>query len=213
MHLLRWSETDPTHQLELLGKDYTPILTAQPGGSAFVVDPPSLGVLVGDDRGNLRMLQYDPADPEARGGNRLVRRADFHLSHRLGFLLPTRPGPVARPGALARGLRLLLFGTVEGGAGALVPVEEKVFRRLYALQAVMVNALPHPGAFNPRGFRLVEARGFLQERKKAVLDGELLWRYCGLDLTTQEDLAGAVGSTREAILDTLLEVDMMTWVL
>lgn len=178
-----------------------------------MVHPPTLGVLVGDDRGNLRVLQYDPLDPEARGGNRLVRRADFHLAHRMGFCLPTRPGPVARPGALARGLRLLVFGTVEGGAGALVPLEEKVFRRLSALQAVMVNALPHPGAFNPRGFRLVEARGFVQERKKAVLDGELLWRYCGLDVGVQEDLAGAVGTSREAILETLLEVDMMTWVL
>ena len=46
-----------------------------------------------------------------------------------------------------------------------------------------------------------------------MLDGELLWRYVSLDIGTQEDLASAIGTTRELLLDTLLEVDMMTWVL
>ena len=92
VHLLRWHEVEPTHTIELLGKDYSPVVTAPPGGAQFVVDPPTLGVLVSDDRGNLQVLQYDPADVESRGGNRLVRRADFHLGHRLGFLQHARPG-------------------------------------------------------------------------------------------------------------------------
>jgi cleavage and polyadenylation specificity factor subunit 1 len=213
VHLLRWHEHDPAHTLELMGKDYSPIVSAQPGGSHFVVDPPSLGMLVGDSRGNLQLLQYDPADVESRGGNRLVRRADFHLSHRLSFLQHTRMAEVPRPGAYRAGVRVMVFGSVEGGVGALVPVEEKVYRRLYALQAVMVNALPHVGAFNPRGFRLVEARGWAQGRKKGTLDGELLWRFAGLSVGKQEDLASAIGTSREMVLESLLEVDMMTWTL
>jgi len=32
----------------------------------------------------------------------------------------------------------------------LLPVDESVFRRLYSLQIVLSNALPHPAATNPR---------------------------------------------------------------
>jgi len=213
VHLLKWHEENPGNTLELLGKDYSPIVSALPGGSHFVVDPPSLGVVVGDDRGNLQLLQYDQADIESRGGNRLVRRADFHLSHKMSFVQHARPGGVARAGAVNQGVRLLVFGTVEGGVGALVPLEEKVYRRLYALQGVMVNALMHVCAFNPRGFRLVEARGWRAGRRKGVVDGELLGRFPGLPVGQQEDLASAIGTSREMILDTLLEVDMMTWTL
>lgn len=213
VHLLKWHEENPAHTLELLGKDYSPIVSAQPGGSHFVVDPPSLGVVVGDNRGNVQMLQYAQADVESRGGNRLVRKVDFHLSHKMSFVQHARPGAVARAGAMSQGLRLLMFGTVEGGVGAMVPLEEKAFRRLYALQGVMVNALMHVCAFNPRGFRLVEARGWRAGRKKGMLDGELLWRFPSLPRGQQEDLASAIGTSREMILDTLLEVDMMTWTL
>jgi hypothetical protein len=91
-----------------------------------------------------------------------------------------------------------------------VPLQEKVFRRLYALQAVMVNALPHTCALNPRAFRLMEYRGFLEDRKRMFLDGELLWRYVSLDVRTQEDLAEVVGITRDVVLDNLLEIEMLS---
>lgn len=44
----------------------------------------------------------------------------------------------------------LLAGTLDGGLGAILPVDERVFRRLYALQGIMSNALGHNGAANPR---------------------------------------------------------------
>ncbi|CAN0020087.1 unnamed protein product, partial [Ectocarpus sp. 4 AP-2014] len=44
----------------------------------------------------------------------------------------------------------LLAGTLDGGLGAVLPVDERVFRRLYALQGIMSNALGHNGAANPR---------------------------------------------------------------
>ncbi len=47
----------------------------------------------------------------------------------------------------------LLAGTLDGGLGAILPVDERVFRRLYALQGIMSNALGHNGAANPRYYR------------------------------------------------------------
>lgn len=86
--------------------------------------------------------------------------------------------------------------------------------RSLLFQAVMVNALPHPCALNPRGYRLREVEGssFLADRKKTFLDGDLLWRYVGLDQKTQTELAEAVGTDRDAVLDSLQEIDMLTWV-
>jgi cleavage and polyadenylation specificity factor subunit 1 len=154
------------------------------------------------------VLHYDKLSPESRGGDRLLRRADFHLGYRLSFLEAVKPGVLLDGGGSGRGLRVLIFGTWEGAAGMLVPVEERTFRRLFALQGVMVNALPHPCALSPRAYRLFEPRATLLEgRKKGFLDGELLWRFVALDAVTQEDLAGAVGMSREAVFDLLLEID------
>lgn len=84
-----------------------------------------------------------------------------------------------------------------------------MFKRLYMVQAIMVNALPHICSLNPRGFRLFEARGFLKERKKNVLDGTLLWQYVSMHVNLQMELADAAQTSRDVILDSLLEIDLM----
>ena len=48
---------------------------------------------------------------------------------------------------------LLLPATLDGGLGFLLPVQERVFRRLNMLQAKMVPALSHSAGLNPRAFR------------------------------------------------------------
>jgi hypothetical protein len=54
VQLLRWFETDPTHTLEPLGKSYERVQGAATTAH-FVLDPPSLGMLLADDRGNLQV--------------------------------------------------------------------------------------------------------------------------------------------------------------
>jgi cleavage and polyadenylation specificity factor subunit 1 len=44
------------------------------------------------------------------------------------------------------------------------------------------------------------------ERKKGVIDGDFLMHYVDLLLVDQEDLAKAIGSTVDLILDNLLEI-------
>jgi len=110
--------------------------------------------------------------------------------------------------------RVLIFGTLEGGVGLFAPLEERMFRRLSALQAVMVNALPHDCALNPRLFRLIEQPSIaMEERKRNFLDGQLVWRYVSLDARLQEEMAAAIGTSRDVILDNLLEIDIMSAVI
>lgn len=71
--------------------------------------------------------------------------------HYLLFLLIFQLTRRRTRGNLKGGARYcLLAGTLDGGLGAILPVDERVFRRLYALQGIMSNALAHTGAANPR---------------------------------------------------------------
>ena len=51
------------------------------------------------------------------------------------------------------------------------------------------------------------------ERKKGVIDGDLVMQYTDLSKVDQEDLASAIGSTVDLILDNLLELRCSTMVL
>ena len=44
------------------------------------------------------------------------------------------------------------------------------------------------------------------DRKKGVIDGDLIMKYPDLPLADQEDLASSIGSSVELILDNLLEI-------
>lgn len=48
---------------------------------------------------------------------------------------------------------LSLLATLDGAIGCLLPVPEKMFRRLHMLQIKMVQGLPHTAGLNPKAFR------------------------------------------------------------
>mmetsp|Transcript_4458 Transcript_4458/g.6100 ORF Transcript_4458/g.6100 Transcript_4458/m.6100 type:complete len:83 (+) Transcript_4458:457-705(+) len=75
----------------------------------------------------------------------------------------------------------------------------------------MSNALESNCALSQRSWRLYRRtarRGGCRsnDRKKGVIDGALISKYADLPLTDQEDLASAIGSTVELILDNILEL-------
>ena len=185
-----------------------------------------------DDRQNVQFFQYAPGESAARGGNKLVCRADFHLGSQTSAfqqhfcrssLLVHSATPTSTSTALKQqdpyhgrtddDQRLSVhFGTTDGLIGSFVPLSEPVYFRLAALQSVLSNALEHDCALSPRAWRLYRRsprRGGCRtnDRKKGVIDGDLLLRYTDLPLTEQEDLASAIGSTVDLILDNLLELE------
>lgn len=74
MYFLVWRESDKS--LTLLSKDYEPTAVYAAG---ILTRGGSLTFVCHDDRQNLQFFQYAPGDAAARGGNKLVCRADFHL--------------------------------------------------------------------------------------------------------------------------------------
>ena len=102
------------------------------------------------------------------------------------------------------------FGTSDGSVISIIPLSEPIYWRLMALQSVMSNALESDCVLNHRAWRLYRRsirRGGCRnnDRKKGVIDGDLILKYPDLPVTQQEDLASAIGSTVELISDNLLE--------
>lgn len=227
LHFLVWRESDKS--LTLLAKDYepTPVYSAgilSRGGSVSFVCQ--------DDRQNLQFFQYAPGDAAARGGNKLVCRADIHLGAQTvsmqshfcrSSLLINSATPESTLAALKQqdsffgrtddDQRLgVYFGTSDGGYVATIPLSEQVYWRLTALQSVMNNAMESNCALNHKAWRLYRRsprRGGCRsnDRKKGVIDGDLITKYADLPMADQEDLASAIGSTVEQILDNILELN------
>lgn len=103
----------------------------------------------------------------------------------------------------------LVIGTIDGGLGMLIPVEERMYRRLALLQQIMSMGVETPCALNPREYRLIKTSRFLLQKKKGILDGSLLWKFIGLESVLQDELAAAMGVTTDIILENLLEIDLL----
>jgi cleavage and polyadenylation specificity factor subunit 1 len=226
LYFLVWRESDKS--LTMLAKDYDPIPVYAAG---LLSRGGSLDLVCHDDRQNLQFFQYAPGDAAARGGNKLVCRADFHLGAQTidlashfcrSSLLVNSATPASTLAALQQqdtffgrqddDQRLAVhFGTSDGGYGAIIPLSEPTYWRLTALQSVMVNALESDCALSQRAWRLYRRtprRGGCRsnDRKRGVIDGDLVIQYADLAIADQEDLASAIGSTVGLILDNLLEL-------
>eukprot|EP00752_Nemacystus_decipiens_P015088 g13442.t1 len=200
VQLVVWREED--HSLTALSKDHE---DCQVFSAEYLIDEPGMAIVVADGRRNIKVLQYAPNATNSRGGTKLLCQSDFYLGSRVAKLTRRRTRGNLRDGARY----CLLAGTLDGGLGAILPVDERVFRRLYALQGIMSNALGHNGAANPRAYRLFDhGPTFRYETKQNMLDGSLLWRFVGLDARTQHDLTRAIGTTVDRVMANLLDIDL-----
>ncbi len=232
LHFLVWRESDKS--LTLLAKDYEPTSMYAAG---LLSRGGTLSFVCHDDRQNLSFLNYAPGDIASRGGNKLVCRADCHLgtqstalsSHACRSSLvinsaTTQSTLVALKqqdplfGKLDDDKRFgLHYGSVDSSFGTIIPVSEGIYWRLTALQSVMSNALESDCSLSHRSWRLYRRSPRRSgcrsnDRKKGVVDGDLVMKYADLPLIEQENLASAIGSTVDLILDNLLEVGVSSLV-
>jgi cleavage and polyadenylation specificity factor subunit 1 len=106
---------------------------------------------------------------------------------------------------------LYFAATLDGGIGYLLPLPEKVYRRLLMLQTRMSNGLPHVAGLNPKAFRQFRSRfQYLYTAQRNILDGELLTCYPQLSRKQRTDFAKQIGTSPAQILDDLKELDKIT---
>ncbi|CCI41418.1 unnamed protein product [Albugo candida] len=220
--LLRWRQKD--RQLLLLAKDYEPLAVTT---AEFNILDTRLALLAADVEENLHVLQYAPHDIESRGGQRLLRTSDFHVGvqissifRKLVYSNASHQQFIPTKSRCFGNMYLNVLGSSEGGIAALIPVAERVFRRLFTLQNVMISALPQNCALNPREFRVMKANGRVrsgrpdawckQKWKKGFLDGQVLCRFLHLDYVAQKELARCIGTNPEIIIQNLSELQRNT---
>jgi cleavage and polyadenylation specificity factor subunit 1 len=100
-----------------------------------------------------------------------------------------------------------IVGTVDGSIGVLVPIEEKMYRRLAVLQQIMIFTVKTPLALNPREYRLFKSTRFRFQKRKGVLDGCILWLFFTLHPTIQAELADVLGVSAYTIKENLREIE------
>jgi len=90
-----------------------------------------------------------------------------------------------------------------GSISLITPLSVQAYRTLTALQAYMMNTLPHPLGLNPRGFRLAEADASVGGR--LIIDGDILKRWMDLGSWKRIDGMSKAGVDSEWELRMLLE--------
>ncbi|XP_060076994.1 cleavage and polyadenylation specificity factor subunit 1-like [Ylistrum balloti] len=199
--------------LSLVSRDVKPSETY---ASQFLIDNSLLSFVVTDSLKNIIVYTYQPEARESHGGHRLVRKAEFNAGSHINTMFRVRcrirePGTDRRMTGAVEKRNITYFATLDGGLGFLLPVSEKVYRRLFMLQNALTTQLPHLAGLNPRAYRtLKQSCPELRNLQKNILDGELLWKYPNLSVMEKTEIAKRIGTSADQILEDLMETDRLT---
>lgn len=129
------------YRMILLSKDVAPVdVTA----ADFISHNGDIFFLVGDNDENLHLLQFDPEDPASSSGQRLIRKATFHINTATTTmrLVPKKASSPAET--------FIIGANVDGSMYSVTPISEDSYRRLYVLQQQIIDKEQHYLGLNPR---------------------------------------------------------------
>ncbi|KAK4873313.1 hypothetical protein RN001_015342 [Aquatica leii] len=209
--LLRFQEEYRT--LSLVSRDFRPceILTIE-----YMIDNTNLGFLVSDSEKNLVLYMYQPEARESFGGQRLLRKADFHLGQSVNsfFRIKCKMGQLLEDKKMLPGVdkrHITMFATLDGGIGYLLPIAEKTYRRLLMLQNVLLSHGSHTCGLNPKAFRTIKNwRRNNPNPCRSIIDGELVWNFLSLSITEKIEVSKKIGTKLEEIIDDISDIQKMT---
>ncbi|GAA5965654.1 hypothetical protein JCM3765_000915 [Sporobolomyces pararoseus] len=188
-------QEDP-YKLVFLGRDYRPSRIAS---ANFLVNEGRVAFVTGDDKGVLRMFEYDPSNIASHAGQRLLCRTEYHAgSESISTMLFAKHSLNEDPKQNG-----ILFGGIDGSIYTLVPVRDAVFKRLQSLQSTMTRHVLHFGGLNPRGYRIVKNDTVSRAITKGILDGDLLSKFEYLSVDVQTELAKVCGTDVDTVLANL----------
>ncbi len=185
--------SEEPYKLQILGRDLEnpSVLAAE-----FLPDGKQLYIISADEDGMLRILQYDPEDPKTERGAKLLLRSTFHTGTipTTMTLLPPHP-PKTTDTSMdidtpTPSTHSILLTSQTGSLGLLTPLAESPYRRLSALQNILLSSTldshAHHASLNPRAYRAAETDGI---GGRAVIDGDLVRRWW--EVSTQQRVNSA----------------------
>lgn len=135
----------------------------------------------------------------------MIQRKISHFPlQQFGFrMLKTSPAANRKAGTI--------IATMEGGLHVLIPLEEKMFKRLASLEQVLNMLLPPPLGVPARDYRLPRHSQqhtiSAASAKKTIIDGVSLFRYQTLEAIVQEEIAAMIGSNAMFLRENLREME------
>lgn len=199
--------------LSLVSRDVKPL---EVYAIDYMVDNGALTFLATDRQKNILVYAYLPETRESHGGTRLVRRADFNAGSHINTTFRIRcklsdPSTEKKITGPLEKRHVTYFATLDGSLGYLLPVTEKVYRRLLMLQNALVTHIPQTAGLNPKMYRAAKMPATeLANANKNILDGELLWKYLHLSMMEKAEMAKRIGTTVEQLVDDFMEIDRTT---
>ncbi|EIE79461.1 hypothetical protein RO3G_04166 [Rhizopus delemar RA 99-880] len=193
-------------KLTLLGKDYQ---SFDVGCVDFIIDDKSLYLIVGDTNENIDLYQYAPFNLQSFGGQKLMRRGDFHVGSQVQTMVRLPQIEKTEKGFEYSRRHFCLCGTFNGSIAVISSISEKTFKRLNTLYGHLVNNLQHVAGLNPRAFRLIKGpkQRMSTNRTKAVLDGDLIFEFAGLSIEEQKETTKQIGTTVTRIMEDLVDIE------
>ncbi|KIJ63088.1 hypothetical protein HYDPIDRAFT_29778 [Hydnomerulius pinastri MD-312] len=186
-------QEDP-YKLMILSKD---VRRAYATSIDFFFANGELSIALNDEEGVLRMLTYDPSDPDSRGGQHLMCQTEFHC-HKESRTSRTIARRTKEEHEIPQAK--LITGSTDGSLSALTPVDEAAFKRLSLLQGQLSRNMQHIAGLNPRAYRIVRNDTVSKPLSKGVLDGQLLAAFEELGISGQHEMMRQIGTERTAVL-------------
>ena len=194
--------SEEPYKMQLLGRDLeNPDCLA----ADFLPVGKELYIVSSNGDGQLRIMQYDPQDPKAERGTKLLLRSTFDTgscpttmtllprtptSYELSNQPSTSEDAMAIDGPAVPSQQILI--TTQGGSLALItPVSEATYRRLSTLQNILLTQLEQPCSLNPRAYRAVETDGV---GGRGMIDGDVVKRWLELSSQHKASVADKVGA-------------------
>ncbi|XP_019876681.2 cleavage and polyadenylation specificity factor subunit 1 [Aethina tumida] len=208
--LLRFQEEYRT--LSLVSRDFR---ACEVYSVEYMIDNSNLAFLVSDREKNLVLYMYQPEARESLGGQRLLRKADFHLGQAINsfFRLRCKLSEItdSKKQYNSDKKHVSMFATLDGGLGYIMPLSEKTYRRLLMLQNVMVTHGAHIAGLNPKAFRTYKSWRKLQANPaRSIIDGELVWNFVHLSIVEKIEVSKKIGTKLDELMEDLSDIQKLT---
>ncbi|UJR31418.1 hypothetical protein I4U23_018911 [Adineta vaga] len=174
----------------------------------FFIDQTHVQFVATDSDRNMYIYAHAPTQKETQGGQWLLRKSDFHI----GYSVASMTRMLVNTNSLTtkqnfENKQALLMPTLDGAIGCLIPLNEKIFRRLAMLQNSLTTMFPQYGGLNPKSFRTCKSRRKqLDNPQKNTLDGDLLWRYFDLSFIERNELLSRLGMQSDQFHEDLTDI-------
>ncbi|XP_015609072.1 cleavage and polyadenylation specificity factor subunit 1 [Cephus cinctus] len=209
--LLRFQEEYRT--LSLVSRDFRPseVYTIE-----YLIDNNNLGFLVADGESNIALFMYQPESRESLGGQKLIRKADFHLGQKVNTFFRIKckladPANDRKHFCGADRRHVTMYATLDGSLGYVLPVPEKTYRRLLMLQNVLVTHICHTAGLNPKAYRTYKSYVRMQGNPaRGIIDGDLVWCYLQLPHNEKIEVAKKIGTRVQEIIEDITDIDRQT---